>query len=332
MHLRKHVTLATVVTVGLLCTRILIRTYWPKPLLVSNGNLATHLATHKKPFSQAVASSPRRTGPFKMPIKGQAFALFQPFYDMDDAKKGKVLIAPPQEFIKTFEERISWVDTLISFKIPRLKNLTTTEHATYMYIEMMKSFVAGSVFNDAELSTKPKLGGLPKTADYSLEERMGGRDWTYAGDTMTGWARLDNIYNLLTDVIKNDIKGDYIETGVWRGGASVFAKASIQALEPNSTRMSYVCDSFHGLPPGERNLDKSDKNWDHSTYLEVSSDIVANNFIKYGMLDSHVVFAKGFFNETMPPLSKKIDKLSVMRLDVSTCTRFQAFHLLLINM
>ena len=43
---------------------------------------------------------------------------------------------------------------------------------------MMKSFVAGSVFNDAELSTKPKLGGLPKTTDFSLEERMGGRDWT----------------------------------------------------------------------------------------------------------------------------------------------------------
>lgn len=305
MHLRKHVTLATVVTVGLLCTRILIRTYsyGPKLLLVSNGDQP---------------SSPHRTGPFKMPIKGQAYALFQPFYDMDDAKKGKVLIAPPQEFIKTFEERISWVDNLISFKIPRLKNLTTTEHATYMYIELMKSFVAGSVFNDAELSTKPKLGGLPKTADYSLEERMGGRDWTYAGDTMTGWARLDNIYNLLRDVIKSDIKGDYIETGVWRGGASVFARAAIQALEPNSTRVSYVCDSFHGLPPGERNLDKSDKNWDHSTYLEVSSDIVANNFIKYGMLDSNVVFAKGFFNETMPPLSKKIDTLSVMRLDVST--------------
>jgi hypothetical protein len=31
----------------------------------------------------------------------------------------------------------------------------------------------------------------------------------------------------------------------------------------------------------------------------------------------NVVFAKGFFNETKPPLSKKIEKLSVMRLDVS---------------
>jgi len=93
----------------------------------------------------------------------------------------------------------------------------------------MKSFVSAAsvVFNNAELSTNPSLlGTLPKaTRDFNLNKRMGNQDWTYAGDTMTGWARLDNIYNLLTDVIKNDIKGDYItgETGVWRRGEVVLA-------------------------------------------------------------------------------------------------------------
>jgi hypothetical protein len=37
------------------------------------------------------------------------------------------------------------------------------------------------------------------------------------------------------------------------------------------------------------------------------------------LLDHNVVFAKGFFNETMPPLSKHVEKLSIMRLDVSDC-------------
>ena len=60
-----------------------------------------------------------------------------------------------------------------------------------------------------------------------------------------------------------------------------------------------------------------DKGWDNTPYLEVASDIVANNFIKYGLLDSKVVFAKGFFNESMPTLSEKITSLSIMRLDVS---------------
>lgn len=72
-------------------------------------------------------------------------------------------------------------------------------------------------------------------------------------------------------------------------------------------------------PPGEKKLSNEDAGWDITPYLEVlASDIVANNFIKYGLLDSNVVFAKGFFNETMPPLSEKIKSLSIIRLDVST--------------
>ena len=84
-------------------------------------------------------------------------------------------------------------------------------------------------------------------------------------------------------------------------------------------RISYVCDSFAGLPPGDRSLDLQDKNWDNTPYLEVASEIVAGSFNRYGLLDHNVVFAKGFFNETMPPLSKHINKLSIMRLDVSDC-------------
>jgi hypothetical protein len=256
-----------------------------------------------------------RSGPFQMPIKGQGFEIFQPLYDMDNNKKDEAFIASPEVFIQIFEKRISWVDYLLDGKkTPELKKLTTREHATFMFLEMMKSFVSGVVFNDAEMSI---AGSSSRALPFSMDSRKMGQDFTYAGDTMTGWKRLDNVRLLIQDVIRNNIEGDYIETGVWRGGSSIFAKATIKVLEPGSKRVSYVCDSFKGLPPGEKNLDKGDKNWDNWPYLEIPSDVVANNFIKYGMLDSNVVFAKGFFNETMPPLSKKINKLSVMRLDVS---------------
>lgn len=276
-------------------------------------------------MGKSIATQDRRT-PFKMPIHGKAYDIFQPLYDIDESKMNPTLFAPPQDFFKTFEERISWADTMVN-KDGQLKKLTTTEHAKYMYIEMMKSYVSGTVFMDAELSVIPSPS-VPATLDLNLAIRQKGEDWTYAGDTMTGWARLNNIRDLLTDIICNNIRGDYIETGVWRGGASIFAKAVMSALEEpdddESTtisssphRISYVCDSFQGLPPGDRNLDLSDKNWDTvgKGYLEVASNIVANNFKKFGMLDSNVVFAKGFFNETMPPLSKQILSLSIMRLD-----------------
>ena len=132
---------------------------------------------------------------------------------------------------------------------------------------------------------------------------------------MTGWKRIDNVRDLLMNVFNENIDGDYIETGVWRGGSSVFARSVITMFGQAESRIAYVCDSFHGLPPGDKGLDKSDKGWDNTEYLEVHNDIVANNFIKYGLLDSNVVFAKGFFNDTMPHLAPHIKKLSIMRLD-----------------
>ena len=90
----------------------------------------------------------------------------------------------------------------------------------------------------------------------------------------------------------------YTETGVWRGGSSIFARAVLAAFG-ETKRLSFVCDSFAGLPPGDRSLDKRDKYWDSTPYLEVPSEVVASSFSQYGLLDNNVVFAKGFFNDTM---------------------------------
>jgi len=79
--------------------------------------------------------------------------------------------------------------------------------------------------------------------------------------------------------------------------------------------MSYVCDSFKGLPPGDKLLHPRDHGWNLFPYLEESAEEVAKNFRESGVLDSNVVFAKGFFNETMPPLASRIKRLAVMRLD-----------------
>ena len=266
-------------------------------------------------------SRSRREGPFGMPLKGAAYDIFQPLYDMSDDKKDTPIMAPLAQVIQTFEDRIKWVDTMVSKKA--LNDITQRDHAKLMYVETIKNFVSGVVYGKAELSTTPRLSGTLNAFALNNERRAGGKDWAYAGDTMTGLKRLDNVYELLKQVTNNGIKGDYIETGVWRGGSSVFAKAVISAMEldkdPDAPRrVSYVCDSFRGLPPGDRALDKDDvKKWANVPYLEIPAEIVANNFIKYGLLDSNVVFARGFFNETMPPLSKVIGPLSIMRLDVS---------------
>ena len=48
---------------------------------------------------------------------------------------------------------------------------------------------------------------------------MNGRDWPAYAESMIGLKRMDNIEFCVNDTIKNNIPGDLIETGVWRGGA-----------------------------------------------------------------------------------------------------------------
>jgi hypothetical protein len=291
---------------------------------VEQDNGKKTVATLPEPSFKSTAGTTTggRLGPFKMPIRGKNHYISQPLYDMDStASKDPQLIASPETFVSTFEKYLNWVNPMVQNADEVTNKMTSKEHALFAYLEMMKSLLSATAYNAAELGVQTALGRKKLHAGkMSTNARQGGVDWTYMGATMTGWKRLDNIRNLLQDVIKNDVKGDYIETGVWRGGASVFARAVISAYGETEKRVSYVCDSFAGLPPGDKKLDAGDANWDNTPYLEVPIEIVTNNFIKYGMLDSNVVFAKGFFNETMPPLKKEIKTLAVMRLDVSTLT------------
>ena len=274
-------------------------------------------------LKQKIATSDKRAikkikekRPFQMPISGKFYKIFQPIYDTNVQITQQSLLSSPAHFVEVFTERLSWVDTLVTKSAKFQYNIE--DQAIHMYLEMIKSFVLATAFNDAELSVKGNLyQKKPRVQKFDLELRKDGKDWTYVGDTMTGSKRIDNVFEIIHNIVENNIKGAYIETGVWRGGSSIFAKAVMSVLEPNSKRLQFVCDSFRGLPPGDSNVDAADIGWDNTPYLEVSDKIVANNFAKYGLLDPNIIFVKGFFNETMIPLSKYIDSIAVMRLDVS---------------
>ena len=258
-----------------------------------------------------------RPGPFRMPIVGERYSISQPLFDLgDDIRREHPLISSPLTFISAFERQLRHLSPMVDNQDHTTSKMNSTEHAIFAYFETMKSLVSAVALNDAEISLVPRLGQQPilgRRLNMTLREK--GNDWTLMGSTMIGLRRLDNIRDLLKAIILNNVEGDYVETGVWRGGASIFARAVIAAYGEQRRRVSYVCDSFSGLPPGDRNLDAGDKNWDKTSYLEVPYDIVANNFVKYGLLDENVVFVKGLFRDSLGPLSSKIKTLSIMRLD-----------------
>ena len=54
-------------------------------------------------------------------------------------------------------------------------------------------------------------------------------DSPYYPFTLIGKARLDNIQECLDNIRLDNIPGDCIETGVWRGGATLFMRAYLKA-------------------------------------------------------------------------------------------------------
>lgn len=167
-----------------------------------------------------------------------------------------------------------------------------------------------------------KLNKLFLKWDYTLckvnppdrDKRLVGADWPFYADTMIGVKRLENILELSQIIFKESIPGDFIETGVWRGGATILMKAIIDEYEQKNRKV-WVADSFEGLPKPNSQKYRYDKGDLHYTekVLSVSIDDVKFNFEKYGLLDEDVIFLKGWFKDTLP--NAPIEKIALLRLD-----------------
>jgi hypothetical protein len=173
-----------------------------------------------------------------------------------------------------------------------------------------RRFLVSTISNFLE---KRKLQ-LVEKRNISEIKRSEGGIWPVYADTMIGLKRLDNLQYCIETVLSEGVTGDLIETGVWRGGASIFMRAVLAAYGIEDRKV-FVADSFEGLPKPDVEKYPADKGDQHHvhTYLAVSKADVENNFRKYGLLDNQVVFLKGWFKDTLP--QAPIESLSILRLD-----------------
>lgn len=148
---------------------------------------------------------------------------------------------------------------------------------------------------------------------FSPEARAEGSDWPPEAETMIGLQRLDNLQHCLEQVIADDVPGDAIETGVWRGGACIFMRAVLKA-HGVTDRTVWVADSFRGLPAARPDrLDDVEDALDTYEFLAIPQSQVEANFRRYGLLDEQVRFLPGWFEDTLP--TAPVDQLAVLRLD-----------------
>ena len=148
------------------------------------------------------------------------------------------------------------------------------------------------------------------------EKKLIGGEWPVPenSETMIGHKRLSNIEECISRVIQDNIEGDFIETGVWRGGACIYAKILLE--EFNSSKKVFVVDSFEGLPkPDSKNYPQDNGDTHHQIQeLSISLDEVKINFLNYGVLNERVEFIKGWFKDALPLIPEE-QKFSIIRLD-----------------
>ena len=142
-----------------------------------------------------------------------------------------------------------------------------------------------------------------------------GLDWPAEAETMIGMQRLTSLQHCVETVVTEDIPGDLIECGVWRGGACILMRAVLAAYGDH-TRSVWLADSFQGVPrsdPANYKADKGIRAEFAAGILGVSEAEVRANFERYGLLDDRVRFLPGWFKDTLQ--DAPIDRISVLRLD-----------------
>lgn len=161
------------------------------------------------------------------------------------------------------------------------------------------------------------MAGMITDASFDRTSRESGEDYPTVAHTMIGLKRLDNLHRCLADVVEDGVPGDFIETGVWRGGACIFARGLLNAYG-QADRTVWVADSFQGFPeltgsdhPLDVEIDLHQYN--EAVDLPTSEETVRENFARYGLLDDNVRFLAGWFKDTMP--AAPVKQLAVMRLD-----------------
>lgn len=145
--------------------------------------------------------------------------------------------------------------------------------------------------------------------------------------TMTSSQRIVSLCNAVDYLEKNNIEGDLVECGVWKGGSIMAAIDTL--LKYNSTKRSiYLYDTFEGMPlPTEHDIKKGgisgaglsaeeiykNSGPDDLVWCYSSLDEVKQNVAKMGYPAERVHYIKGKVEDTIPGTIPQ--KIALLRLD-----------------
>ncbi|MCY7309439.1 MAG: TylF/MycF family methyltransferase [Chitinophagaceae bacterium] len=152
--------------------------------------------------------------------------------------------------------------------------------------------------------------------------------------TLVPVERRYSLYQTVNYIIKNNLEGDLVECGVWKGGSSMLMAYTL--LEAGiSNRKIYLYDTFEGMTkPGEMDGQEEKDQWDRGKVTDTLNNMcyspieeVKANMNKTGYPVENIVLVKGKVEETVPGTIPS--KISLLRLDTDwyESTKHELIHL-----
>lgn len=184
------------------------------------------------------------------------------------------------------------------------------ESSAQLYLDLLEKVVTNMIYGDVPIPNE----WVPDE-NFVREHRENGMDWPSQAHTMVGLKRIRNVRACLERVVADGVPGDFIETGVWRGGVCILARGVLKA-HGITDRQVWLADSFQGIPDTGADghpMDQEMALHQANEVLGVPMSAVRENFERYGLLDEQVRFLPGWFRDTLP--TAPIERLAVMRLD-----------------
>jgi O-methyltransferase/8-demethyl-8-(2,3-dimethoxy-alpha-L-rhamnosyl)tetracenomycin-C 4'-O-methyltransferase len=173
------------------------------------------------------------------------------------------------------------------------------------YLDLMRDSLIGRLNEDPALPAG-------KVEGYRHDFREQGWDWPSKAPSMIGARRMQNVRSECERVLGEGVPGDFMEAGIWRGGASMMMRAVLKAYGIADRRV-FAADSFAGFPtPAASSPDFGFELVGHPDFAIPLHEVKAA-FARYGLLDEQVVFLEGLFKDTLP--GAPVEALAVLRLD-----------------
>jgi hypothetical protein len=156
--------------------------------------------------------------------------------------------------------------------------------------------------------------------------------------TMTSPERVFALCEAVKYIHEQNIEGDIVECGVWKGGSMMAVAESLLSLG-ESTRDLYLFDTYEGMAPptgedvdiggvtAESLLKQSDKMKEDSVWCCASLEMVRSAVNGVGYPVEKIHFVKGMVEQTIPFAAP--DKIALLRLDTDwyESTRHEMEHL-----